>query len=308
MAEGEPKGGKQRPYWLPFVIAFVMWIALTVMFFRPDLVERTRFTFSEWVTIGYLVTVIMLVWLLIWKITLNTEVTSEVVETPAEEKEKRPSTKARPVEEDTDEDAPPKKAPTKPRKKRVVVATGSAAGVAGHDDELPEGLKRPEDVIDDDIEDMEGMPRVVEYPAKEPGGVYSDTLLKVDENLILNLRSLLGKVCHNCEELDDCKKRVMDKVDEDIFLYNFTCKDGIKAELNRARKEREAEEEKAEAAKKMVEEKAGEAKDDEGPEEGEETSEGEKASNKGSAKKKPASPKKGTKKKTPPKKGSKGKK
>ncbi|NIP33533.1 MAG: hypothetical protein GWN18_01225, partial [Thermoplasmata archaeon] len=79
MADGEEKKGKSRPYWLPFVIAFVMWLVLTIFFFRPDLVELTRFTFTEWVTIGYLVTVVMLVWLLIWKITLNTEVTAEAV-------------------------------------------------------------------------------------------------------------------------------------------------------------------------------------------------------------------------------------
>ncbi len=306
MAEGEPKGGKERPYWLPFVIAFAMWIILTIMFFRPDLVERTRFTFSEWVTIGYLVTVIMLVWLLVWKITLNTEVTAEVVQASEEEKVKKPKTKARPVEEEvSEEEEPPKGPPAKPRKKRVVVATGTVAGVAGHDDELPEGLKRPEDVIDEDIEGMEGMPRVVEYPDKEPGGVYSDTLVKVDENLILNFRILLGKVCHNCESLDDCKKRVLGKLDDDVFLYNFECKDGIKAELKLARKRREAEAEKAEAAKKMVEEKAEGAKEGEEPED-EPPAKKKAPAKKGTKKKAPA--KKGTKKKAPAKKGSEEKK
>ncbi len=79
MADGESKRGKDRPYWLPFVIALVMWMWLTYLFFDPTMVENTRFTFSEWVTIGYLVTVVMLVWLLIWKITLNTEVATEAV-------------------------------------------------------------------------------------------------------------------------------------------------------------------------------------------------------------------------------------
>jgi hypothetical protein len=314
MAEGEPKGGKERPYWLPFVIAFAMWIILTIMFFRPDLVDRTRFTFSEWVTIGYLVTVIMFVVLLVWKITLNTEVMAEVVEAPKEEPPKKPRPKARPAEDEgAEEEAPPRKPPTKPKKKRVVVATSTPADIMGPDDELPEGLKRPEDVIDEDIEAMDGMPRVVEYPSKEPGGVYSDTLLKVDESLILNLRVLLGKVCHNCEELDDCKRRVEGKLDEDIFLYNFECKDGIKAELKRARKKREAEREKAEVAKKMVEERAGEAKGEEpkleGPKKKAPPKKGTKkkrASKKGTGKKAP--PKKGTGKKAPPKKGSEGEK
>ncbi len=267
MADGESKRGKDRPYWLPFVIAFVMWAWLTYLFFYPDIVENTQFTFSEWVTIGYLVTVIMLVWLLIWKITLNTEVTTEAMAAAtAMETAKKPQPKTKPVELDEEEEEEvPQKAPAKPRKKRVVVAIGSASAAAAdlsHDDDLPEGLKRPEDVIDEDIEDML---RVVEYPAKEPGGVYSDTLLKVDDNLVLNYRILLGKVCHNCEELEDCKRRVEDKLDEDVFLFNFECKEGIKMELQKARKKRESDGEKAEAAKELVEKKAAKVKKAEEP-------------------------------------------
>ena len=264
MADGESKRGKDRPYWLPFVIAFVMWAWLTYLFFYPDIVENTQFTFSEWVTIGYLVTVIMLVWLLIWKITLNTEVATEAMAAvTAMEAARKPEPKTRPVELEEEEEVP-QKAPAKPRKKRVVVATGSASAAAADlsDDDLPEGLKRPEDVIDEDIEDML---RVVEYPAKEPGGVYSDTLLKVDDNLVLNYRILLGKVCHNCEELEDCKRRVEDKLDEDVFLFNFECKEGIKMELQKARKKRESDGEKAEAAKELVEKKAAKVKKAEEP-------------------------------------------
>ena len=113
---------------------------------------------------------------------------------------------------------------------------------------------------EEEEEELRDLPRVIEWEKKEPGGVYSDTLIRVDENLVLNLRTLLGKVCHNCEELDDCKRRVQGKLDEEVFLYNFECKDGLKKELQRARKMREAEEEKAEAAKEMVEDKASAAK------------------------------------------------
>jgi outer membrane biosynthesis protein TonB len=272
MADGEAKKSKDRPYWLPFVIGLGMFVWLTYLFRNPDVVDKTQFSFSEWVTIGYLVTVVMLIWLLIWKITLNTEVATEVaVAAAAAEKPKKAKAKPKPPKPLTDEEVEElEKTPVKPRKKRVVVASGAASEVADrlpHDDELPEGLKRPEDVISDEVEDMTDLPRVVEYPQKEPGGVYSDTLLKVDENLILNYRILLGKVCHNCEELEDCKRRVEDKLDEDIFLDNFECKEGIKAELQRVRKKREAEEDKAEAAKEMVEEKAAKAKEEEEPSE-----------------------------------------
>jgi hypothetical protein len=282
MAEGESKGRKARPYWLPFLIALVMFIALNIFYFRPELVERTMFSFRTWVTIGYLVIVVMLAWLFIWKITLNTEVASgPEPEEPRPKKAKPTASKAM----EADEEEAPKKKTTKARPKRVVVATGAAAGAtAGKEvrDEPPEGLHRPDDVIETDIEDL---PRVIEYPAKEPGGVYSDTLVKVDTSLVLNLRILLGKVCHNCEELDDCKRRVEGKVDEDIFLYNFECKDGLKKELHKARKKREKEKAKAAIAKEMVEEKAADTKVEE-------------KAKKKPAKKKPTTKKKSSKKKT----------
>jgi len=308
MADGESRKGKDRPYWLPFLLAVIMFGALTYLFFNPDLVDRTNYSFTTWVTIGYLVIVVMFIWLLIWKITLNTDVAPEPVVTPATEpaKKKKPKPKP-PVDEDEgeeDEDEPPSP-PTKPRKKRVVVAAGTAGAAADAADELPEGLRRPEDTIDEDILDLS---RVVEYPAKEPGGVYSDTPMRVDEHLILNFRIILGKVCHNCEELEDCMRRVEGKLDEEAFLNNFECKEGIKQELQRARKKRESEGDKAETAKEMVQEKAAKAKEEEGeveptdeeaealPDEGEEPASKEKVKKKATPKKKTGT--KGAKEKT----------
>lgn len=249
MAEGEVPKAKERPYPAPFIVALVMFLILSYLFFDPDLVGRTRFTFSQWVTIGYLITLIMLVILAIWKVTIDTEV---AVPMAVEEPPKKPKAKAKPAVEGERtverKPAPPKK------KKRVVVATGDAAVASDAADLPPEGLRRSEDTVEEEA--IEDLSRVVEYPPKEPGGVYSDTLVRVDENLILNLRILLGKVCHNCEELDDCKRRVEGKLDGDVFLANFECKDGIKRELQRARKKREAEEQKASDAKEMVKQKA----------------------------------------------------
>ena len=263
MSDGETKSRKARPYWLPVIIASIMWLVLTYFYFTPEAVDRTRFTFDEWKNIGYLVTSIMLVWLFVWKITLNTEVVSE-----AEEDKPKAGSKAKAEEEEEEEEEPPEEEPPKPRRKRVVVkAPAAAAAAAALDDELPEGLHRPKDVPEEDLKDL---PRVIEWEKKDPGGVYSDTLVRVDENLVLNLRTLLGKVCHNCEELDDCKRRLAGKVDDEIFLFNFECKDGLKKELSKARKKREKEEEKAAAAKDMVEGKAAAAKDDEDGKEEEE--------------------------------------
>jgi len=253
MAEGEVTKAKERPYPLPFVIALGMWLWLTYLFIDPGMVDRTQFTFNQWVTIGYLVTVVMLAWLVIWKVTIDTEVAAPA---PVEEPPKKPKAKAKPAAEG---EVARKPSPPKPKKKRVVVATGDEAVARDAADMPPEGLRRPEQTVEEDIEDL---PRVVEYPEKEPGGVYSDTLMRVDENLVLNFRVLLGKVCHNCEELDDCMRRVEGKLDEDVFLANFECKDGIKRELQRARKRRESEEQKASDAKDMVRQKADGAKAD----------------------------------------------
>ncbi len=260
MSDGESKGRKARPYWLPVIIAFIMWLVLTYFYFTPEAVDRTRFTFDEWKNIGYLVTSIMLVWLFVWKITLNTDVISE-----AEEEKPKAKTEAKKAEEPEEEEEPPDEEPPKPRKKKRVVVkapatAAAAAGAAAIDDELPDGLHRPKDIPEEELKDL---PRVIEWEKKEPGGVYSDTLIRVDDTMVLNLRTLLGKVCHNCEELDDCKRRVAGKVSDEIFLYNFECKDGLKKELNKARKKREKEKEKAAAAKELVEGKAATAKDDE---------------------------------------------
>jgi chemotaxis protein histidine kinase CheA len=165
---------------------------------------------------------------------------------------------------------------------------------------MPDGLKRSEDAIDEEVLDLS---RVIEYPEKEPGGVYSDTPVQVDEHLILNFRILLGKVCHNCEELEDCKRRVEGKLDEDVFLHNFDCKEGIKQELQRARKKREAEDEKAEAAKDLVKDKAEKAKEEEAEVEPEDEEAKAPEERTGEAKEKAPA-----KKKTPPKKGTTSKK
>ena len=264
MSDGETKSRKARPYWLPVIIAFIMWLVLTYFYSTPEVVDRTRFTFDEWKNIGYLVTSIMLVWLFVWKITLNTELAME-----AEDDKVKPVSKAKDkktVETEVEEELPKEEAP-RPRKKRVVVKDPAAdTAAAALDDELPEGLHRPGDEPEEDLIDL---PRVIEWEKKDPGGVYSDTLIRVDDNLVLNLRTLLGKVCHNCEELDDCKRRVAGKVDDEIFLFNFDCRDGLKKELHRARKKREKA--KAAAAKELVAEKSATAKEDSEGDEGEAT-------------------------------------
>jgi hypothetical protein len=247
MSEGETRTKKEKPYYLPPVIALVTFLMLVYFYMNPELLPRSALglEFDDWMNIGYLIIIVMLCISFIWKITLSTPVGAAV----------EPKVKGETEEAAGSGEPKVKKAP-KARPKRVVKAKAPPKVEVDEeeaeplDEDIPEGLHRPHgEIIDDDIEDI---PRVIEYEKKEPGGVYSDTLIRVDKGLVLNLRTILGKVCHNCEELEDCKRRVAGKLDDDVFLFNFECKDGLKRELHKARKKRQAEAKKAKAAKEMV--------------------------------------------------------
>lgn len=46
---------------------------------------------------------------------------------------------------------------------------------------------------------------LLEFPEKKSGSVYSDSLIQVDESMVLNSRTLLGKICSNCDWQYKCK-------------------------------------------------------------------------------------------------------
>jgi len=46
---------------------------------------------------------------------------------------------------------------------------------------------------------------LLEFPEKKSGSVYSDSLIQIDENTMLNSRTLLGKICSNCDWQYECK-------------------------------------------------------------------------------------------------------
>ncbi len=246
MSGGEVKHKKDKPYWAPFLIALIMFLALIAIYIDPNLLSLSKYglDFETLMNIGYLVIVVMLCLMFIWKITLSTEVEAEVASTRAHEAE---VVEGESIDEEEEPSEEPRKR-AKPRPKRVVVKTP--------DMEEEQVAKRVHEAEEEEELALADLPRMVEYPKKEPGGVYSDTLVRVDENLILNLRTLLGKVCHNCEDLEDCKRRVAGKLDDEVFLFNFECKTGLKRELHRARKVREAK--KAKEAKEKVEDLASE--------------------------------------------------
>ncbi|UCE38047.1 MAG: hypothetical protein JSW00_02050 [Thermoplasmata archaeon] len=71
-------------------------------------------------------------------------------------------------------------------------------------------------------------PRLIEYPKKVPGGVYGDTIIRVDPRTKLNTRTLLVRSCMICDRQGKCWEEVQDTVPEDIFLENIECKKGLR--------------------------------------------------------------------------------
>jgi len=70
--------------------------------------------------------------------------------------------------------------------------------------------------------------KLVEYPKKVPGGVYGDTIIRVDPWTKLNLRTLLVRSCLICDRQGKCWEEVMDTISRDEFLENIDCKKGLR--------------------------------------------------------------------------------
>jgi hypothetical protein len=72
-------------------------------------------------------------------------------------------------------------------------------------------------------------PKLVEYPKKVPGGVYGDTIVRVDPLTKLNLRTLLVRSCMICDRQGKCWDEFMDTVGRNDFLDNIDCKKGLRS-------------------------------------------------------------------------------
>ena len=71
-------------------------------------------------------------------------------------------------------------------------------------------------------------PRLIEYPKKVPGGVYGDTIVRVDPRTKLNLRTLLVRSCMICDRQGKCWEEIQDAIPRDQFLENIECKRGLR--------------------------------------------------------------------------------
>jgi len=71
-------------------------------------------------------------------------------------------------------------------------------------------------------------PRLIEFPKKVPGGVYGDTIIRVDPRTKLNLRTLLVRSCMICDRQGKCWEEIMDSIPREDFLDNIECKKGLR--------------------------------------------------------------------------------
>jgi len=238
--EEEPKKRGHRPLAIPLIIAFIVWLVLLLLYALPDLVPPTKLSFELWQNLGNLVLAVMIFWAALSRFTFAP--VEEVGEgaSPAKERVDECPIEAEVMPEPAGKDVAvaarpkPRAAPSAAAEKVKAVAE-RAKGVTVASADVPEaapgsGPTAPEEGV-----------RIVEWPSKKPGGVYSDTLIQVDYDLVLNMRTKLGRVCGNCEGLPECKKRVGGRLPDDVFESNFECKEGLKRELARVRRAKQGE-------------------------------------------------------------------
>jgi hypothetical protein len=234
----EPKQRRHRPVAIPLIIAFVVWLILLLLYAFPELGTKTNLSFELWLNIGNLVLAGMIFWAALSRFTFAPVEEAEEPSAKAEGEEApiEAEAMAEPSGKDgTVADRPKPRAAPNAAAERVKAAAERAKGVTVAPAEGAEAAvaQRPP-------AGEEGV-RVVEWPPKKPGGVYSDTLVQVDYDLVLNMRTELGRVCGNCEGLPECKKRVGGRLPDDVFEWNFECKEGLKHELAKVRRARQAE-------------------------------------------------------------------
>jgi hypothetical protein len=68
---------------------------------------------------------------------------------------------------------------------------------------------------------------IIEYPKKESGGIYADTLIPIGGGNALKLRTKMARACLLCDEQEKCWALVRHDVDIEDFKTNIECKDGL---------------------------------------------------------------------------------
>jgi len=68
---------------------------------------------------------------------------------------------------------------------------------------------------------------IIEYPKKESGGIYADSLIPIGGGKALKLRTKMARACLLCDEQEKCWTLVRHDVNIENFKTNIDCKDGL---------------------------------------------------------------------------------
>ena len=259
MPEKEARPRRRRPEAIPFIIAFIFWALIVIRYFMPGL-KITTVSFDVWLNIGYLVILICLVVAAIIRFTLVEGIEAppaeEACAVEAEVVEERPKKPAGKPAGATPRPKPrAAKAATKPGKVAAEAPAGVTVSPATEEEPAEGGSRARPPATAPMAPAPEESIRLIEYPKKLLGDVYSDIFIRLEDGLVLNLRTKLGRVCGNCDELPECRRRVEGKLHAEVFDWNFECKEGLKRELSRAKQAKEPAEalKAAAAAAKLAE-------------------------------------------------------
>lgn len=196
--------------WVFVIISFVLFLWLIIMNLEPEFYDDSYsfgIDFTTWIIVGSLIMIFFLVIIMVGYFPPR-EVTPEAVGASATEPSK------------TQENTPPVPEPDEAVQEVLVVEAEPV--------EVEAEFEGAEEVETGKVYEGPIKPKLIEYPKKVPGGVYGDTIVRVDYDTKLNLRTLLIRSCMICDREDKCWEEVKAFLDREKFLENIECKRGLR--------------------------------------------------------------------------------
>ena len=219
MAEGEASSAQQKKRLVSpiiiLVISLIFLVWMSALFMVPEIYEDFGFDISKqnWIYIGSFIMIILIIVLLVAaypsrapapQAAAPAQFTSLSSAAPAPQP--ATVTGAEPAEMDVVEAEP------------LVVEAEIVEAEPIEEEEEAKGVPSPLKMK---------KPKLIEYPKKVPGGVYGDTIVRVDAVTKLNLRTLLIRSCMICDRQGKCWEEIQDTIPRDEFLQNIECKKGL---------------------------------------------------------------------------------
>lgn len=85
---------------------------------------------------------------------------------------------------------------------------------------ISEDVKEPVEITG---EEAVIKPKIITWPKEVSGGVYGDTLIKIDYNTTLKLRTFIARACLLCEKHNICWNEFKDKMTKEEFNAKVDC-------------------------------------------------------------------------------------